>query len=512
MIINGKNNYIYKCSLVAFAAMMITLSSCSNDEPFGKPEAGDSISFTTSAQIDGGASSRVSYDQQQSKIKVTWEKDDVVKLFLEGDTTAAATFVVTEVDANNNLATFTCNNPNGIANIESVTGTMKYTPKMPAKTGSDVDIYAQAFNGNTNEKQQDIRATQHLQYTNGIEAILNGVNFKENGLIQFKNTTAVFRIIIPAPRNIVSGATLTMYGADTWGTGISQTLDFEVTKGNEIVAYIAAPAGKLGRSLSVALVDGSDKNSATRSKVTTYYAESTATYYAGREYTADFTQKQSWDSEIDGTQEFVDMGGDVLWGTKNLDATGLTGDISFGGYYAWGSTTAATGGFTHDGEYSKVAYNKNLDTLVKDGIIVSTTNPVLTPEHDAATQHNKDWFTPTYEHWNQLLDNCIWVWNSALKGYEVISSTKDAVIFMPAAGFYDSNNLNNRGHYAYYWTSTAKNDDQNSWGMHISGPHRSIAEQSYPRYQGYNIRPVKNKTEGGQSTTDETKTDQTTGK
>ena len=496
---------------VTVAAFSIFGSSCSNDEPI-LPTGENAITFTTPAQI-GGASSRVDYDQQENKIKVTWEKNDVVKLFLDKDTTAVATFVVTEVDPNNNLATFTCNNANGISNLESVTGTMKYIPRMPTKTETDLDPFAQMANGSSIYENQDSLVTKHLRYLNGIEAKLNDVNFKENGPILFKNTTAVFRIIIPkAPRNIVSGATLTMYGADTWGTGISQTLDFEVTKGNEIVAYIAAPAGKLGRSLSVALVDGSDKNSATRSKVTTYYAESTATYYAGREYTADFTQKQSWDSDIDGTQEFVDMGGDVLWGTKNLDATGLTGDISFGGYYAWGSTTSATGGFTHDGEYSKVAYNKNLDTLVKDGIIVSTTNPVLTPEHDAATQHNKDWFTPTYEHWNQLLDNCIWIWNSALKGYEVMSNKNNAVIFMPAAGFYDSNNLNNRGHYAYYWTSTAKNDEQNSWGMHISGPHRSIAEQSYPRYQGYNIRPVKNKTEGGQSTTDAPKTNQTTGK
>ena len=131
---------------------------------------------------------------------------------------------------------------------------------------------------------------------------------------------------------------------------------------------------------------------------------------------------------------------------------------------------------------------------------------------------DSSWFTPTYDQWKELLDQCVWVWNAAMDGYEVVSSkTVDdgnrVTLFMPAAGFIEGSTKHNAGHYAYYWTSTPYDTSaSDSWCMHISGPHRSSTEYWYPRYRGMSIRPVKNKTEGGQTTPAETKTDQTTGK
>ena len=508
MLKNKRIYYKYK-GIAAFVAMTLSLFavSCSNDEPLYPGEAGG-ITFNAPAQIVGG-SSRVSYIQNKGFIKVTWEEGDVVQLFPENSTNPIATFVVTDVQKDKNVATFKCTDASGIKDASYVSGIMKYQP-VPVGTKVDIDPYGQKENGSL-ENTQNSSGTEHLKYANVIQAELKNKDLTQKTTLTFSNTTAIFRIIINLPRSIKSGATLTLYGASNWNTGISQVLNFDLNKvegtDTKLIAYIAAPAdGNTDGSFSVALNDG-ETNTVTR-----YLGPSRTTYDIGKEYTADFTNTKGQDEEIYDKGGFVDMGLSVLWGTMNLGAESITGDKSFGDYYAWGSTTAATGGFTHNGQYSGVAYDKDLKALANAGIIVSADNPTLTPGHDAATKANKEWFTPTKKQWDELLDNCTWIWNSALKGYEVMSNKNNAVIFMPAAGFYDANNLNNRGNYTYYWTSTANEGTQNSWGMHISGPHKSIAEQSYPRYQGYNIRPVKNKTEGGQSTTDETKTDQTTGK
>ena len=519
MLKNNRKNFKYKSGLAAFAGMAILMlaASCSNDEPILSSDE-NVITFTTPAQIFG-ASSRVDYNQTKGVIKVTWKKDDVVQLFSDKEyTNAIATFVVESV--NNNIAKFTCKNASGITDATKVSGYMKYMPELSSATkpAQGEDPYAQAANGSMDYGNQDANSVKHLRYNNVIYAELNDVNFTgENPVkLDFKNSSAIFRIIFKAPRTSSEGASLTMYGADGWGVGIPLTLDFPLTEKETIVAYIAAPSGTSGNNLNVVLTDGAVESVIDKkriNKITTFSHESKSgmTYVPGNEYTADFTNDSgdSWDAEIDGDNEFVNLGLSVLWSIKNLGAKALTGDNSFGYYYAWGIPNQFT-----DENYPPVVaedinpYNKDLKTLLQNKIIASVAYPdgknvyQLAPKFDAATYYyytqvkkeevpttdeisNSAWFTPTREQFEELLnkEKCTWVWNAALKGYEVVSKMQDGdkyvTLFMPAAGFKENGNTHNIGHYAYYWTSTPpvgnSSDTQNAWCMHISGAHRNTS-------------------------------------
>ena len=521
MLNNIRKNYKYKTGIAAFAAMTMSLfaSSCSNDEPLYSAEPG-SISFTAPAQI-GGSSSRVSYNQDENFLKVTWEpQKDIVLLYLDTDTTkAVATFEVTKVE--NNIATFTCKDTRGIPDITNVNGIMKYTPSSDWDPNSESGPYTQSANGSMVYKNQAAAATEHLKYANVIRAKLDKVNLTSKANIKFENTTAVFRINFSVSRNLSVGSSLTMYGVPQWGTGVSLTLGFPLNQNDELVAYIAAPEGQATGTLFVALTDGSTPNgdlnivSTFSNTVTTYKGPSTKKYEKGHEYTATFDSTESWDAEIDGSNAFVDLGLSVFWSTKNLGAQALIGPESFGKYYAWGSIDGSyTKGFSAGEKPGDTTYGMDLTTLENKNVIKKVDGAYkLMPDYDAATsskEGNSSWFTPTYVQWKELLEKCMWVWNAALNGYEVVSNKivdgKKVTLFMPAAGFIEGNTKHNAGHYAYYWTSTPYGGTNDSWCMHISGPHRSYTEYWYPRYRGLSIRPVKWPED------DAPKTDQTTGK
>ena len=522
MLNNIRKNYKYKTGIAAFAAMTMSLFavSCSNDEPLSPAEAG-SITFTAPAQIVGG-SSRVSYIQNKGFIKVTWEEGDVVQLFPENGTTPMAKFEVTKVEGNK--ATFTCKDAAGITNLSNVSGVMRYMPALSESTKKIGDkenvegLYIQTKNGLDNNFNDNTPISpdtsspgaEHLKYANVIEAKLDGVSLSSEN-IQFKNKTCIFRIILKTPYQINSGATVTLSGVRQdqgngglyeWGSGISQELAFDLGADEKLVVYIATPGGKASKGiLHVALTDGTKDN-----KVTTYSRNTSQpipTYTQGNEYTADFSNEEGKDADFTGG-DFVDMGltSGTCWATKNLGANNIIGEGCYGKYFSWGNVNPGNGNFDIDNKEASIAC-KVPETLLKENIIVEfkdngVTKYKLAPDYDAATVAGRandkanEWSTPTYDQWKELLDNCTWAWNSALSGYEVISQINNNMIFIPAAGYYDDNNLKNQGDYAYYWTSTPyAESSQDSWCIHISGFHRSLSEFWYPRYCGMSIRPVK---------------------
>ena len=409
---------------------------------------------------------------------------------IDKDNNVIAKFQATPIKGS--IATFKCIEVNGPVDFENVTGTLQYMPK-----DQNGDGYTQKGNDNT----------AHLVYANNIIAQLSKANLKggEDQPI-FQNTTSIFRIKIKAPRELFSNASLTMYGADNWGTGISLTMqNISLQKNDILVAYMAVPSGKTDGNLYVALTDGS-KEGSTSALVTTYSGSSKKQFNSGSEYTADFSDMNgsNWNEETDGDNGFVDFNlpSKTLWATKNLGAKELTGSDSFGYYYAWGYNKHIVKGFTSTSLPACTAYRKNLDELKTNNIIgyidgvwrlSSTSDPASNPDEGG----NKDWFTPTKEQWQELLSNCIWVWNASLQVYEVRSKKENItpVLFMPAAGYYEGSTQQQAGQYTYYWTSTPpvsdSYDEQNAWCMHISGPHRSLSEFLFPRYLGLSIRPVK---------------------
>jgi hypothetical protein len=165
-------------------------------------------------------------------------------------------------------------------------------------------------------------------------------------------------------------------------------------------------------------------------------------------------------AETINDHEYVDLGlpSGLRWATTNVGATNPEG---YGDYYAWGEIatkvsytwenyTLANGSFT-----TLTKYNNNSS-------IYGTVDNKKTLEaaDDVATQKwSGNWRMPTIDEWTELLNNCDWKWtdnynNTGVTGDIVTSKSNGNSIFLPAAGYYDSGELNNAGSNGYYWSSS----------------------------------------------------------
>lgn len=159
----------------------------------------------------------------------------------------------------------------------------------------------------------------------------------------------------------------------------------------------------------------------------------------------------------------VDLGLSVEWASFNL---GSSKPEEYGLYYQWGKTK----GYSSDTSDGKWFSYYDLGGNVCYELNKYSTNPnfcpvdnkiILEPEDDAATVAlGHKWRMPTNEEWEELRnsDNCSWTWTTinGVKGYKVQSKKPgytDNWIFLPAAGFRFSDNLNNFGTEGYYWSS-----------------------------------------------------------
>ncbi|MDE6493239.1 MAG: hypothetical protein K2L50_01470 [Bacteroidales bacterium] len=176
----------------------------------------------------------------------------------------------------------------------------------------------------------------------------------------------------------------------------------------------------------------------------------------------------------------VDMGGDILWATEDLE-----------GYYAWGEiftaqdqagTSFTYNGttYTNDGSYytfsgtNKTSYTdytnyKFFDNTAKltkytwrhtNAALSEDGLTVLEPQDDAAVVRKGDgWRMPTAEEWVALINECQnegsieETTQDGVKGL-LFTAANGNTIFLPQTGYYNySGELKNTTDY-YYWTSS----------------------------------------------------------
>ena len=238
--------------------------------------------------------------------------------------------------------------------------------------------------------------------------------------------------------------------------------------------------------------------------------------------------------------EAVDLGhpDGVKWATMNVGAKTVTG---YGDYFAWGAIYPYY--MEHDaygneitGQWldGKTAYDwanypfmqsgmSSSDYITKYTFADGCTSGIWYDgdtfkgdngdgvEHkdfasydyadDAARQNwGANWRTPTDAEWTWLRENCTWTWTDNYNGTGVngmlvrstIAGYTDNTIFLPAAGNWRNEDLNNVGVYGNYWSSS------------IIGSYSSIAEllhfssirggtynrESEIRARGLSVRPV----------------------
>lgn len=201
--------------------------------------------------------------------------------------------------------------------------------------------------------------------------------------------------------------------------------------------------------------------------------------------------KTTASSRVNNSLEYVDLGLSVKWAKCNV---GASRPEEYGDYFAWGETNKKT---TY---YWNYKYSKgNVRTLTKycnnsnyghSGF--SDYKTILELSDDAAQVNcGGSWRMPTATEWNELINNCIWIWKckNGIYGFEVRSKCNNNFIFLPAAGdkYRDDLFLDNES--GFYWSSSLNTDDpDHAKGVRLCSD--GVSHCNHRRYTGLSIRPV----------------------
>ena len=113
---------------------------------------------------------------------------------------------------------------------------------------------------------------------------------------------------------------------------------------------------------------------------------------------------------------------------------------------------------------------------------------------NALTLENNGNRLPTKEEFQELIDNCTWLWTEekGVKGYKVTSKKNSNCIFLPAAGKrdegFDGPKVFFGGSIGYYWSSSAYNDE-NAYFLYFG---EIIGMDYYDRIEERSVRLVQN--------------------
>jgi len=161
------------------------------------------------------------------------------------------------------------------------------------------------------------------------------------------------------------------------------------------------------------------------------------------------------------TREYVDLGlpSGLLWATCNI---GAQTPEAYGNYFAWGEIQPKTNYKWSTYKYCNGSYN----TITKycydphcgyEGYTDTLT--VLLPDDDAAAVIWGDgWRMPTYEDWDELLQNTTLTrtTQNGVNGVLFTAINDSTSLFLPCAGYYLDGDLMYAGEEGYYWSSSLK--------------------------------------------------------
>lgn len=176
----------------------------------------------------------------------------------------------------------------------------------------------------------------------------------------------------------------------------------------------------------------------------------------------------------------------ILWADRNIGSAAIA---STGAYFAWGQTKESR---SFDVFYSDYSDSK----LYEEGIIDS--NGHLSAQYDVATQlWGTGWRLPTKDEIDELLENCSWsVLEDTTQGvYGIMGTSKvnGEWIFLPKAGYYNKDGLNNENKEGYYLSSDAYSNSLNRlFGFgYLYFSSRTIGSDNYKlRNVAFSVRPV----------------------
>ena len=228
-------------------------------------------------------------------------------------------------------------------------------------------------------------------------------------------------------------------------------------------------------------------------------ADGTGISYGNQQYITvsdNITLYAKWSVGMSGSvdeYDYVELGlpSGTKWATCNIGASTPEG---YGFYFAWGETkgykdTADEKKFTWD-DYKFGNANEISKYNSTDG------KTVLDPEDDAATVNmGKEWRMPTYDEYQELMDNTTWEWIEDYNyiGCDVMKLTSKIngnYIIFPTHGYCNLGWFNYAGSKCYFWTSSLY-----TWnirhGCYIDMDSSGKGFSSGYRYIGQSVRGVR---------------------
>lgn len=202
----------------------------------------------------------------------------------------------------------------------------------------------------------------------------------------------------------------------------------------------------------------------------------------------------------------VDLGLSVKWATCNI---GATAPENSGDYYAWGETQTKYDFFLRNyvfAEWDSRRRSSSIGGMQQDVFFLNKYcvdgksgkddgKTILEKKDDVASLSlGKDWRMPTKDEWQELFDNCTWVWTSlnGVNGYLVTSKKRgfrDKSIFLPVTGCYEEKILADTDSRGQYWSSTLNTKlSTTACGLWFTKDARELINDY--RYYGRVVRPV----------------------
>lgn len=171
----------------------------------------------------------------------------------------------------------------------------------------------------------------------------------------------------------------------------------------------------------------------------------------------------------------VDLGLSVRWASRNIGAE--SAELA-GTYFGYGDPT---------GEMTTSDY-----TQYPNQDICGT-------EYDMASENwGVGWQLPSWEQVQELADNCDWLWTTFrdVKGYAILSRTREAAIFLPACGYAapgeDGRTLigeDMADPVGFYWTGNKTNYQRSAYSLKISSLEVDIYNLG-DKSHGFNVRAI----------------------
>ena len=205
---------------------------------------------------------------------------------------------------------------------------------------------------------------------------------------------------------------------------------------------------------------------------------------------AKFEAEESADSGNLNGHDYVDLGlpSGLKWATCNV---GASSPEEYGGYYAWGETDEKDDCSWSTYRWCNGTYNSMTKycTSASNGTVDNKT--VLEPEDDVAhVKWGGNWRMPTKAEQDELCNNCTWTWTTlnGVNGYEVTGPNGNS-IFLPAAGYRYGTEVDGRGDYGYYWSSSLYGNGSD-FAYYLGFYDSSYYWGNGSRYCGLSVRPV----------------------